>query len=173
MIDPKFVRMLRCPIDKTPLEVAGAALVDAINQAITRGDAFDRIDQKVEQTIDGGLCSGAWLYPIRDNIPSLVADEAITRFVVGLPVHSSGVESQLSTQAREFGKWLKEVTRIDVVFFDERFTTHEAQEQLLAAGLSKKQRKSRLDQLAAQIMLSAYLESGATSADQPGGLEDP
>ena len=77
MIDPKFVRMLRCPIDKTPLEVAGAALVDAINQAITRGDAFDRIDQKVEQTIDGGLCSGAWLYPIRDNIPSLVADEAI------------------------------------------------------------------------------------------------
>ena len=77
MIDPKFVQMLCCPIDKTPLKVAGPSLVDTINQAIARGDAFDRIDQKVEQTIDGGLCSGTWLYPIRDNIPSLVADEAI------------------------------------------------------------------------------------------------
>lgn len=77
MIDPKFVQMLRCPIDKTSLNVADAALIDAVNQAIACGDAFDRIDQKVEQPIDGGLCSGSWLYPIRDDIPSLVADEAI------------------------------------------------------------------------------------------------
>jgi uncharacterized protein YbaR (Trm112 family) len=31
----------------------------------------------VKQPIDGGLCSGSWLYPIRDHIPTLIADEAI------------------------------------------------------------------------------------------------
>ncbi len=102
----------------------------------------------------------------------LAEEENLQRWVVGLPVHLDGGESQKSLEARNFGQWLGQTTHLPVDFFDERFTTHEAQEQLLAAGLSKKQRKSRLDQLAAQIMLSAYLEAGATSADQPGGLEN-
>lgn len=102
----------------------------------------------------------------------LVADEAITRFVVGLPVHSSGVESQLSTQAREFGKWLEEVTRVDVVFFDERFTSVEAEGHLLAAQLTRKQRRARLDMLAAQIMLTAYLESAHDGREGVERLDD-
>ena len=77
MIDPKLVQMLRCPVAGTPLEVADESLVTAVNEAIERGAALDRIDQKVEQQIDGGLRSGVWLYPIRSGIPTLVADEAI------------------------------------------------------------------------------------------------
>ena len=45
-----------------------------------------------------------------------------------------------------------------VEFFDERFTSHEAEQLLLAADMTRKRRKKRLDMLAAQIMLSAYLE---------------
>ena len=37
--------------------------------------------------------------------------------------------------------------------------------------LTKKQRKARLDQLAAQIMLTAYLESGARGQQSPGGIQ--
>jgi uncharacterized protein YbaR (Trm112 family) len=77
MIDPKLVQMLRCPVAGTPLEVADELLVSAVNEAIKRGTAFDRIDQPVKQQIEGGLRSGDWLYPIRSGIPTLVADEAI------------------------------------------------------------------------------------------------
>jgi uncharacterized protein YbaR (Trm112 family) len=77
MIDPKLVQMLRCPVAGTPLKVADESLVAAVNTAIDLGTVYDRIDQKVEQKIDGGLRSGVWLYPIRSGIPSLVADEAI------------------------------------------------------------------------------------------------
>ncbi len=91
----------------------------------------------------------------------LAKQERIGRFVVGLPVHLHGGESQKSTEARNFGKWLAEVSGAPVEYFDERYTTAEADELLGAAKLTKKQRQARRDQLAAQIMLTAYLESGA------------
>ena len=90
----------------------------------------------------------------------LVAEERVVLFVVGLPIHLDGRESEKSREARQFGKWLLEGTGVPVEFFDERFTSHEAEQLLLAAELTSKRRKKRLDMLAAQIMLSAYLESG-------------
>lgn len=101
----------------------------------------------------------------------LANGEQIARFVVGLPVHLHGGESQKSTEAREFGAWLQSVTGVPVEFFDERFTTAEADELLGAAKLTKKQRQSRRDQLAAQIMLTAYLESGGHGGDAPGAID--
>lgn len=97
--------------------------------------------------------------------------EKIERFVVGLPVHLSGRESQKSSEARAFGDWLGKVTGVPVEYFDERFTTSEADLLLGAAKLTKKQRQSRRDQLAAQIMLTAYLESGGRGQESPGGIE--
>lgn len=99
-----------------------------------------------------------------------VAGEAIVGFVVGLPVHLDGRESQKSREAREFGQWLAGVTKVPVTFFDERFTTAEADQFLGAAKLTKKRRKARRDKLAAQIMLTAYLES--SSRGEPRGLDD-
>jgi putative Holliday junction resolvase len=101
----------------------------------------------------------------------LAANEQIARFVVGLPVHLHGGESQKSTESRQFGTWLTDVTGIPVEFFDERFTSAEADELLGAAKLTKKQRQARRDQLAAQIMLTAYLESGGRGDDAPGAID--
>jgi putative Holliday junction resolvase len=82
----------------------------------------------------------------------LVAEEEIVLFVVGR-------ESEKSQQARQFGQWLLETTGVPVEFFDERFTSREAEQLLVSAEMTNKRRKKRLDMLAAQIMLSAYLES--------------
>ena len=101
----------------------------------------------------------------------LAADEQIAGFVVGLPVHLHGGESQKSIEARAFGKWLGDVTGVPVEYFDERFTTAEADEVLGQAGLTKKQRQARRDQLAAQIMLTAYLESGGRGDDAPASID--
>jgi putative Holliday junction resolvase len=98
-------------------------------------------------------------------------EEQIGRFVVGLPVHLHGGESQKSNEARRFGQWLEQVTRVPVEYFDERFTTAEADEFMNAAKLTKKQRQARRDQLAAQIMLTAYLESGSRGQTEPGSIE--
>ena len=102
----------------------------------------------------------------------LVDEEQITLLVVGLPVHLDGGESQKSAEARQFGQWLHEVTGVGVEFFDERFTSAEAEHYLLDAGLTKKRRKQRMDMLAAQILLSAYLESQTKGREPPRGLDD-
>jgi putative Holliday junction resolvase len=102
----------------------------------------------------------------------LADEERIVGFVVGLPVHLDGRESGKSIEAREFGRWLAETTRIQVTFHDERFTTAEADEQLGAARLTKKKHTARRDMLAAQIMLAAYLESTARGEAPPRALDD-
>jgi putative Holliday junction resolvase len=101
----------------------------------------------------------------------LASEERIERFVVGLPVHTSGLESQKSVEARAFGAWLHQLTGVPVEYFDERYTSAEAEAMLLDAGLTKKRRKERLDQLAAQIMLTAYLEAGARGQQAPESLD--
>ena len=102
----------------------------------------------------------------------LAVEERITLWVVGLPVHLDGRESPKSQEARRFGQWLADITAIPVEFFDERFSSVQAEELLMAAELTSKKRKRRLDKLAAQIMLSGYLESPTKGRQEPGALDD-
>jgi putative Holliday junction resolvase len=102
----------------------------------------------------------------------LVEEEGVRLFVVGLPVYLDGNESPKSLEARQFGKWLNEVTSVEVVFFDERYTSAQAENLLLDAKITKKHRKKRIDKLAAQIILSAYLESQDKGEKSPGPLDD-
>ncbi|ADB18578.1 Holliday junction resolvase YqgF [Pirellula staleyi DSM 6068] len=98
-------------------------------------------------------------------------EERAAAWVVGLPVHTTGSESQKSTEARQFAKQLEELTKLPVFLFDERFTSADAEEMLIAAGMSRKERKSHLDKLAAQILLSAFLRSEAPELP-PRALDD-
>jgi putative holliday junction resolvase len=101
----------------------------------------------------------------------LAKAEAVSLFVVGLPVHLDGHESGKSLEARRFGQWLGQATGVPVEYFDERFTSAQAESLLLDAELTKKRRKARLDMLAAQIMLSAWLEARLRGEDSARGLD--
>jgi putative holliday junction resolvase len=107
-----------------------------------------------------------------DYFRRVVQGEQIAGFVVGLPVHGGGEESQKSREARRFGQWLQDVTGRPVQFYDERYTSARALELLSAAELTKKKRQKRLDMIAAQIILAAYLESGSSRSEPPGPLND-
>ncbi len=89
----------------------------------------------------------------------IARQEKIVTFVVGLPVHMSGDSSRMSEAAMEFGRWLADTTSVPVVWFDERYTSSLAKQALSEGKLTQKQRKKRLDMLAAQILLAAFLES--------------
>ena len=90
----------------------------------------------------------------------LVTENDIERIVVGLPLHTSGREGELARSARTFGDWLARLTERPVFYFDERYTTVEAEHRLLDAGLTRQKRKALRDKLAAQIMLQNYLDAG-------------
>ena len=101
----------------------------------------------------------------------LVSEERIAQFVLGLPLHLSGDLSEKAKEVLRFGSWLATATGIEVDYMDERYTSVEAEHILRQAGLTDKKRKAHRDKLAAQILLSAYLESGCRGTTEFLGIE--
>ncbi len=105
----------------------------------------------------------------------VIAEEDVAEIVVGMPIHLDGRESEKSAEVRRFAAWLTRETGLPVSLHDERFTSVEAESHLRTANLSRKRRKERRDMLAAQLLLTAYLESdrGRHHQQTPRGLDDP
>jgi len=79
MIDKELLSILVCPTDRTPLRMADQQTLTRLNRAIAAGRVRNQAGRPVEQPLAGGLvrADGALLYPIVDEIPVLLADEAI------------------------------------------------------------------------------------------------
>jgi putative Holliday junction resolvase len=103
----------------------------------------------------------------------LVAAEEVVGFVVGLPVHADGSDSRMSVEVERFGAWLAAATGVPVTFHDERYSSVEAAGKLAGLGLSRGKKKARTDSIAAQILLTAWMEAAAagTPATRPGALD--
>jgi uncharacterized protein YbaR (Trm112 family) len=79
MIDKQLLELLVCPENHTALHEAEPSLVERINQAIQARRLKNRAGRVVEQAIQGGLVrqDGTLLYPVIDDIPVLLIEEAI------------------------------------------------------------------------------------------------
>jgi uncharacterized protein YbaR (Trm112 family) len=78
-MDPTLIDILRCPQDRSRLRFAPAETVAKINRAIDAGAAVNLAGERLAKPLDAGLVryAGDRLYPIIDQIPVMLADEAI------------------------------------------------------------------------------------------------
>ena len=79
MIDPDLLKILCCPETHQPIAVAEPSLIEKLNQQIAAGELKNRGGQPVKEKIEGGLVreDRKFAYPIRENIPIMLIDEAI------------------------------------------------------------------------------------------------
>ena len=117
-----------------------------------------------EQKLAGPLATYVRRSPDLDAkyFRELIHGEKIAGLVIGMPLHLSGRDSQKSNEVEQFARWLSELTNCPIVFYDERFSTAIADE-LIGGELPKKQRRARIDKIAAQVILASFLESDRSS----------
>jgi putative Holliday junction resolvase len=92
-------------------------------------------------------------------IRALVAEHAVSRLVVGLPLTMDGERGVQTDTVEAFVRTLRGYVRIPIDFEDERLTTWEAEQVLRQRGLRKDEIKQTVDSLAASLILQAFLES--------------
>jgi putative Holliday junction resolvase len=96
------------------------------------------------------------------RLKEIVTREGVALVVIGMPMTLRGEKSEKAGQVDAFADTLKLHTGLDVLPWDERYTTSIARQTLLDMNTKKKHRNAKngtLDSMAAAIILQSYLDS--------------
>ena len=93
------------------------------------------------------------------EIARLAAKEEAQGIICGLPLNADGSRGPSAEAAARFAESLRKHTPLPIILHDEFLTTWEAQEDLIAADVSRARRKQIIDQVAAVKLLESYLRA--------------
>lgn len=93
------------------------------------------------------------------RVAEVIRREKIATVVIGLPRNMNGTYGPAADKVRDFAKKLQNLVPCEVKFWDERLSTVAAQRSLHEAGRDIKKSRNVIDQVAAQLILQAYLDS--------------
>ncbi len=93
-----------------------------------------------------------------ERLKEIVETRNVERIVVGLPLNLDGTAGRQAQYVLRFVEKLKKEFHQEILTWDERFSSQGAERILLDAGVRRKKRKEKLDQLSAQWILQGYLE---------------
>lgn len=93
------------------------------------------------------------------RIEELIRENDVRLIVLGMPLNMDDTQGERAARSLEFGDMLRRRTGLPVVMSDERLTTVEADEMMDRMGLRGRERKERVDMIAAAIILQEYMEN--------------
>ncbi len=93
-----------------------------------------------------------------DEIRALVEARRVHLIVVGQPLRMDGSIGPEAEAAGDVARELERELGVEVVLWDERLTSFEAERMLIEAGTRPSRRKGAVDQVAAALILQGYLE---------------
>lgn len=78
-VDKDLLAILCCPETKLDVSLADDALINKLNDAVSRGLLKNKAQKPVAELLDGGLIRSdrKILYPIREDIPVMLIEEGI------------------------------------------------------------------------------------------------
>ena len=82
----------------------------------------------------------------------------VQEVLVGLPRHMNGRLGEQAEEILALAQALADALHVKVVTWDERLSTVEAERLLIEADMSRRRRRRVVDQVAATLILQAYLD---------------
>jgi putative holliday junction resolvase len=93
------------------------------------------------------------------EIAELVRQNEVAAVVVGLPLTLNGEIGPQAQVVQAFAEDLRQQLAVPIHLFDERLTTVAAERMMIDLGMKPEQRKARIDQVAASIILQDFLDA--------------
>ena len=126
-------------------KTVGVAISDALRLT---AQAVETIERKEENKLRR-TCA---------RIEELIKKYDVEKIVLGFPKHRNNDIGERAQQSMEFGEMLKRRTGLEVILWDERLTTVEAERTLIESNVRRENRKKHIDQIAAVFILQGYLD---------------
>ena len=93
------------------------------------------------------------------RIAALVQEHSVEKIVVGHPLSLDGRAGEQALRIEAYAAEIQGAVDIPVVLWDESYSTERARQVMIEAGRKRKERKERLDAVAAAVILQDYMDS--------------
>jgi len=93
------------------------------------------------------------------DLLDLADQHGAERIVIGMPTSLSGEAGPAAQKVAQFARALAAETSIQVIMWDERLTTALAEKTMIAADVKRRQRRQKIDKVAAALILQNYLDA--------------
>ena len=104
------------------------------------------------------------------HVAGLLRERDVATVLVGLPLQMDGREGDRAADVRRFVARLRECfPTLEVLTWDERLSTKEAEDRLREAGLHGAERRARTDSWSARVVLEDWIRAGEP---RPGARDD-
>jgi putative Holliday junction resolvase len=122
-------------------------------------------------TLASGLLALRRVGPRKDvkAVAALVREHGVEEVVVGMPYRLDGTLGPQGEKVLAFVEALRRTLPVPVATWDERLTSVAADELLAEAGIRRRDRKARIDQAAATLILQGYLDARRSGAQVDAG----
>ena len=96
---------------------------------------------------------------VTTRLKEILKEKPAELILVGMPRNMDGTYGPATDKVREFVSALKESVSVPIRTWDERLTSVQANRVLIAADVNRRDRKGKVDQTAAAILLQSYLDA--------------
>lgn len=94
-----------------------------------------------------------------ETLLQIIREQDVSLVILGLPIGSEGQETKKTLEVKKFGFFLEKSLPVPMQYWDERFSTAEANSELKKMGYDFMKAREFVDAVAASLILRSYLEN--------------
>lgn len=127
-------------------KTVGVAISDSL---LLTAQSIETIERKEENKLRKTLA----------RIEALIKEYEVEKIILGFPINMNDTIGERAEKTLEFKAMLERRTGLEVILWDERLTTVEAEQILIESNVRREDRKKFIDKIAAGFILQGYLDS--------------